>query len=254
VGNKVVARLTKEHSVILPKSNLGQIPIELNDELLGQIYMRGRKHRRIDGFDFLTNPADRLAELKTGRYEDFRAVAELFNFNVEEEDFAAIDRAKGLKVRVQEFFSTLQKEEEDRIRTAEEKARLERIAKEAVTWDTGEGAQINGSVTGSGGGQRLRVKKSNPKMVETSTGYSLTVVQAKKSWEFASKYWHGEKVLPSYGASIAITRSNGWRGSRRDAEIRNGNLHFGCQKVTRAEAERFADVMGWARAKKVEKK
>jgi hypothetical protein len=250
----IIARRCNDGTIILAEN--GVLPTELNDQLIGQMFAKSQKYNRVDDFCSLTDPMKRVADLKNGNFDQFETIANLFQFPFEARDIAAITRAKEFTARVSDFFSKLQKEEQDRIRTAEEKERAERVAREAISWDTGVGSTSNPHVEGAGGGQRLRLKKKTKsdryEMVETSTGHALTLNQAKKTWDFASKFWHGGKLLSSYGASRTISSSSGYygRSSSRSAEVHHDRVHFGCQRVTRKEAERFADAMGWERAKK----
>lgn len=249
-GNKIIARLSPDGSILLPKSSYSDV--ELNDQMVGQIYHQGKNFRRITNFDDLSSPIARVNDIDSRNFDDFRAVAKLFNFPFDDIDLKAVERAKEFRERVRTFFKKIQDEEQERIRTEEERSRAARVAKEAISWDTGKGSATNSNVEGSGGGQRLRrkIKASGDRYdkVETSTGHQLTLNQAKKSWEFATKCWHGGQQL--YGSSRRKTiSSGGYYGRSRSAVVTETHLKFGCQTVTRQEAERFADAMGWARAK-----
>jgi hypothetical protein len=239
-GKRIVARRAKDGTVILPTASADNV--ELNDQLMGQIFAAQRSFRRLDGFDSLTDPSSRSRELKTGNYDDFRAVANLFEFEVNDEDIAAIERAKAFNTRVTEFFTKLQADERDRIRTAEEKERAERVKQQAITWDSGEGRATNHSVTGAGGGQRLRLRSGTRGTIETSHGQTMNVRSAKRAFDHASRFWHGGEIRTYRNSTLRSSSSYNAVASMTE-------LSYGCQSVTREEAERFADVMGWERAK-----
>lgn len=238
-SKRVIARRGSDGSVILSNDSIDNV--ELNDQLMGRLFAGNHAFRRISGFNQLTSATHRSAELKAGTYDDFRAVANLFGFTYSDEDFAAIDRAKEFNGRVSEFFTNLQTEERDRIRTAEEKERAERAAKLKIAWDTGTGAATNYDIRGEGGGQRLRLRARQTgrvQRIETSQSQSLTIVSAKRAFDFASAYWHG-------GGRVTHRRNP--RGY--NIAVDHNSLSYGCQSITRAEAERFADSMNWERAK-----
>lgn len=241
----VIARRCGDGTVLLPSNSVSDT--ELNDALIGSLYANEVPFRRLIGFDTLLNSSQRVSDLRNGKYDDFRAIAKLFNFPIKDGDIEAIERAKSFTKNVSEFFEKIEKEEQDRVRTQEEKERIERVKREAISWDTGLGLTRNEKVEGAGGGIRLRLstKKIKRPTIETSTGHTLSVRLAQIAWDFASQYWHGEKQLLTTCGVDKVLYNGGWRSSGRSANVTTDHLRVGCQKVTRKEAERFADVMGW---------
>lgn len=259
-GNRIIGRMANNGAVLLPNTTIDDV--EFNDTLIGTIFSQGRKMTRLTDFSNLTSSVERLKEVDNGKFDQFGAVASLFNFEYTPAEVASIELAKNFRERIKTHFDKVRAEETERVRLAEEKAAAERaikekaerearIAKTAILWDQGKGNAANSDIKGAGGGQRLRAslaKDRYPKF-ETSTGYSATIGQAKRAFDFASKHWHGTQEMPGWRGSARINIPSGNCNSRR-VEVTAAALHFGCQHVTRAEAERFADVMGWARATK----
>jgi hypothetical protein len=244
---KVVARRTPKNLVLLSESHLPDV--EANDLLIGSIFATGNGLRRLKSFDNLTTPADRVTDLDEGRLDDFSGVAALFGFTYSDEEVKALETAKAFRQRVRDFFTKVEEDELNRIRTAEERGRAERVAAAALPWDRGEGATRNSTVQGAGGGQRIRLAKPINRSgrivqrVETSIGNMTTLRQVQTAWEYATRFWHGgEYYNTSYGASKYI-------GGSRQIKVHGDRIQFGCQTVTRKEAERFADVMGWPQKK-----
>jgi hypothetical protein len=260
-GQTIIARRAPDGSVLLPTDSVKSV--ELNDQLMGQLFAKGTQFRRVAGFSNLTNAEARKAELKSGAYDDFKAIAKLFNFEYSDDDFAALDRAKAFSERTGAFFGAIQAAELEKVQAAERAAREERLKSAIENWDTDLASNpVNSSVHGAGGGQRLRLRPAGHSRVtrtndrwggrhtstsriatsriETSVGHTVALTSAKRAFEFASKYWHGGKPIGAY------VRMQG-RGGHA-VHVYPDRIQYGCQSVTRREAERFADVAGWDRA------
>lgn len=231
----VIARRSKCGTVLLPNASISDTT--LNDALIGSLYANQIPFRRLTSFSTLLNSAQRVQDLRSGNYDDFRAIAKLFDFTVSESDIAAVEKSKAFTARVTEFFSKLEKEEADRVRTQQEKERAERVAREAIEWDTGKGRSANSEVKGSGGkGQRLRLS-TDKKSVQGSNGHTYTVAGAKRVWDSASLRWHANTK----------SLSNSCYMGNRYVYFHKDRIELGCQTIYKEECERFADVMGWAR-------
>jgi hypothetical protein len=215
---------------------------------MGQIFTRQRNFRRIPNFSTLTDPKRRTEELKSGRYDDFRAIANLFGLEVSDEDIAAVERAKEFNKRVTGFFDTIQSIEKARIKAAREAEKRALADAAAASWDNGQGEAADYRITGAGGGQRLRLApgRAGSRRIQTSAGRELSYAAAKQSFDFASQFWHGGRRITRNNSTSARTRGS------YHTTVTASNLHYGCQHVTREEAERFADKMGWARAQSSE--
>ncbi len=68
-------------------------------------------------------------------------------------------------------------------------------------------------------------------------GYTCSVRVAKTAWEIASAYWAGGDPPGSFSAKIS--------GYNRMVEFGQDDIVFGCQRVTRGEAEAIARHYGW---------
>jgi hypothetical protein len=245
---KVVARLCPNGAVLTGESNLPDTAI--NDAFVGTVYSRGRPLRRVKSFANLASAKDRLAELDSGDAESFSNIAGLFGFEYTAFELDALQRAKDFRTRVSEYFTKIEEEEKARVKSAEDAARRERLEGQMIAWDSGTGPARNTNVRGAGGGQRIRVA-ANPHRsggrsypaVETSTGQRTTVAQVQRAWNHCTKYWHGGKPLGGGYYAGRTTIAGG-----RSITAKSDGVDFGCQTVTRKEAERFADVMGWNRA------
>jgi hypothetical protein len=248
-GSEIVARRTPSNSIILPKNS--HRDVDINDYLIGKISHLAIPYIRLDSFSQITSPTIRIKDLESDKFSEFSEVAKLFGFEYSQADFNSITRSREFKNRVTQFFTLIEEKEKEEARIAQEEANKELSRKESISWDTGEGEAVNPFVKGSGGGQRLRLRSGSSRTikVETSRGHELTLKQAKRSWDFASKYWHGGKKIEnsswssSRGAVLRPRSSYGYK-----TVVTNSTLKFGCQDVTRKEAERFASSMGWARA------
>lgn len=242
---KVIARLTPNGTVLLPESNLSDV--QVNDVLIGSIFASGRGLRRVKNFDRMSNPTDRLNDLEEGRVEDFSNISSLFGFTYSDDEVRALDIAKKFRERARAFFEKIEKDEADRVRTAEERALAERLAAAALGWDRGEGKAQNSKVQGEGGkGQRLRLAKKGlvrrgveHKQLETSTGHKTTLTQAKRAWDYASQQW---SRYPNHGSQHL---NECYLAGGRYCRVYGDRVEFGCQTAYKPEIERFAKLMGW---------
>jgi hypothetical protein len=169
----VLARRTKNGTVLLARNSLANT--EINDALVGSIFANGVAFQRLDNFSTILDSSLRVNELRNGKYTDFATMAALVGFEYSQADIDAIERSKAFTKTVTDFFTKLEKEEKERLKSAVEKERAARVEAQAIEWDKGNTRSSNSEITGAGGkGYRLRTRLSTVENLRASDGW-LTI-------------------------------------------------------------------------------
>jgi hypothetical protein len=238
LGNLVAI---KSKSGVLISSGVNQ---ELSDALIYGLAKNGLSLQRVN-LGSLTNYTARISDLEGGKIESFKQIADLYGMEYTEEEVNSFATATAFKERVKEFFERVHQQEAEERRKAEAAA-MDAITRKAIEeWDLGKGSARDSRVKGEGGGLRLRRHDSGSKnYVYTSQGEKTTLSVVRKAWNFACQHWYLGKEL-QYGEATKSVSSGSYYSSGRSATVTKDTIAIGCQKVTKAEAERFAALQGW---------
>lgn len=197
----------------------------------------------------LYSPATYTAAIEKQDNDTLALARSIFGFEYTDEDTSAVQRAKDFTERAKTFFDDITKKqaEEKRVRELAAMEATERKRYEA--WDKGEGTSSNHLVLGAGrSGLRLRTKPggSNRVYVESSGGQRTTIGVVKRAWNYACGHWYQGKGF-GYRGSTESSYSLGNSYNSRTCRVGADYVNIGCQRVSKDEAERFAELQGWNR-------
>lgn len=221
----------------------------INSDLLFDIALAAGKLRidvkRVDLTSYTNSTA--IEKSLSSDKQLFIEASRMYGFEYTQEELELDQKLKDFKKRVSSFFEAKREEQ------AAARAKLEHANKSLVEkkiyedWDAGVGICTDPRVKGAGDSTiRLRLKKgaTGIEYVESSQGQKTRATLAKRAWEYACKHWYEGKKL-SYNGKSTYNLGRNWNS--RSATVFADTLAVGCQKIAKAECERFADLHGWSR-------
>lgn len=173
------------------------------------------------------------------QHERERAETYLASLGLTEEQSAASEERERYVRMVYEAWR-MDRERTDRL------ARAAAAADRIAAWLAGENAHISSYETD---GALLRVKPSDPSIVETSRGAEVPVADARRLYSYVNA---GAHRIPEYDGGFEVRDGVSYPtrtlriGHFTLTKIESDNtLHIGCHILTWTECTRFAQSQGW---------
>jgi hypothetical protein len=201
--------------IVLDRTALASLNSAQTEETLATIRSapRGASLRVVDNAQTFFTAGNLIAALKAGS-DDARLIADHVRITLNAGDVSVIKRAEELQAEIIEKMKPV--------------LPPYKFATTPVGWAIEDDLNIG----------KARVSRKRA-FAGVGRGYPLSLLQARRIWDVASKVWNGDESAPR---SVLGVRADGYS---RNAYIQSSRVEVGCQNIQRYELEQLALNRGW---------